>query len=60
MQVSVGAIARVSLPGQPWRRRIGIAFGFCEKRAAKWMLYDFASSSLTSTLKFGMLFIAAS
>lgn len=42
MQVSVGAIARVSLPGQPWRRRIGIAFGFCEKRAAKWMLYDFA------------------
>lgn len=42
----------LSLPGQPWLRRRGVASFFCENSAAKWTSYVSPSSS-TGTLKLG-------
>lgn len=42
-----------TLPGQPWKKAIGIAVGEVEKRARKWIVKSEPSGSVTGIVKFG-------
>jgi hypothetical protein len=41
------------LPGQPWKKAMGIAVGDVENRARKWIVNSEPSGSVTGIVKFG-------